>query len=238
MQLLRRLLFRGTLALGLVLQEVTTNYAEALERTIGEAYPYSFTAGIETEHEGTGTWSRLPLSDPETFRLSAWGNELHRVRVSTAQGELWLYNVHLPNPTDPNNADDDRGLVAAMWDFDPARRDVELDALADRVAEHDAPFVVAGDFNLSAGSRAYRRLPAEWRDAFAEAGRGFGSTYPAPDHEHEGEETCWFMRRFALLRIDYILTSGDFRPIRAWTQELVDTDHLAVLADIDQVSGR
>lgn len=216
-----------------VLQEVTASYAAALDRAIGDAYPFSFRAGVETDHEGAGTWSRLPLSDPEAFRLGDWGNELHRVRVSTPWGRIGLYNVHLPNPTDPGNADEDRGLLAAMWAFDPARRDAELDALADRLAGDDAPFIIAGDFNVAAGSRAYRRWPTGWRDAFAEAGRGFGPTYPAPDHEHEGDEPRWIKRSFALIRIDYILTSGDLRPRRAWTEELVDTDHLAVLADLD-----
>ena len=215
-----------------VLQEVTTAYATAIDQAIAGAYPYSFVAGTETEHEGAGTWSRLPLSDTEAFRLSEWGNELHRVRVSAATGDVWLYNVHLPNPTDPENADDDPGLLRAAWEFDPSRRDAELDALTSRIASLGTPFVLAGDFNVSAGSRAYRRLPAEWRDAFAEAGRGFGPTYPAPDHEHEGEPSPWLTRRFALIRIDYIWTSAELYATRAWTQELVDTDHLAVVADL------
>ena len=222
----------------IVLQEVTTPYAIALDQALGEAYPFSFTAGTETEHEGAGTFSRLPLTEPEAFRLSAWGNELHRIRVSMPTGDIWLYNVHLPNPTDPERSDDDPGLLRAAWDFDPSRRDVELDALADFVARDGTPFVIAGDFNVSAGSGAYRRLPSEWHDAYAEAGRGFGPTYPAPDHEHEGEPSPWLMRRFALIRIDYIWTSSDFRASRVWTEGLIDTDHLAVLADIYQVSGR
>ena len=221
-----------------VLQEVNANYAGALDLAIGDAYPYSFTAGTETEHEGAGTWSRLPLTEPEAFRLSAWGNELHRMRVSMPTGDVWLYNVHLPNPTDPERSDDDPGLLRAAWDFDPSRRDVELDALADLVARDGAPFVIAGDFNVSAGSRAYRRLPSDWHDTYAEAGRGFGPTYPAPDHEHEGEPSPWLMRRFALIRIDYVWTSADLRATRAWTQELVDTDHLAVLADLELVGAR
>jgi vancomycin resistance protein VanJ len=215
-----------------VLQEVTTAYATAFDHAIGGEYPYSFTAGMETEHEGAGTWSRLPLTEPEAFRLSSWGNELHRVRISTATGDVWLYNVHLPNPTDPANADDDPGLLGVAWEFDPSRRDAELDALTQRIPGLEAPFIVAGDFNVSAGSRAYRSLPSSWRDAYAVSEGGFGPTYPAPDHEHEGEPSPWIMRRFALIRIDYVWASADLHATRAWTQELVDTDHLAVVADL------
>jgi endonuclease/exonuclease/phosphatase (EEP) superfamily protein YafD len=71
----------------LVLQETTTGYASALDRVIAAEYPYSFMAGIETEHEGAGTWSRLPLLESEAFRLSDWGNQLHRVRVATGLGQ-------------------------------------------------------------------------------------------------------------------------------------------------------
>lgn len=222
----------------LVLQEMTTAYARALDDAVGADYPYSYAAGLDTEHDGAGTWSRYPLEDPQPFRLSQWGNQLHRVRVRTEQGELWLYNVHLPNPTDPTNTDDDRGLIAAMWAFDTSRRDVELAALIDQAATLPAPVILAGDFNLAAGSRAYRGLPGDWHDAFAEVGRGFGHTYPVPDHEHEGEEPLRLARPFALLRIDYILTRGELRPTGAWTEVVVDSDHLAVLADLEPTGSR
>jgi len=217
----------------LLLQEVTTGYAQALEQAIGADYPFSYAAGLETEHEGAGTWSRLPLADPQPFRLSAWGNQLHRVRVSTARGDLWLYNVPLPNPTDPTNTDHERGRLAAMWAFDASRRDAELEDLMEGAAAQMGPVILAGDFNLAAGSRAYRDSLAGWHDAFGEAGQGFGHTYPVPDHDHEGEPRQWLKRPFALLRIDYVLTRGDLRPTRAWTEVMVDSDHLALLTDLD-----
>lgn len=98
----------------LVLQEPTA-YARAVNDAVRADYPYSYAAGLDTEHGG-------------------------------------------------------------------------LAAPIDRAAALPAPVILAGDFNLAAGSRAYRGLPGDWHDAFAEAGRGFGHTYPVRDHEHEGEE--------------------------------------------------
>lgn len=209
------------------LQEVSSQFAEAMQEAIGDDYPFSFAAGLETEHAGSATWSRLPLGGAVEIRLSDDGNILHRVRVSTAAADVWIYNVHLSNPTGQDNG---QGRLLALRRFSGDRRDPELDRLIDQTSSLGEPFVLTGDFNTAAGSRAYRRLPDGWRDAFAEAGRGFGHTYPAPAHEQEGDD--WLKIPFPLLRIDYILTSPELRPRRAWTAEVLGSDHFAVIADI------
>ena len=96
---------------------------------------------------------------------------------------------------------------------------------------------MAGDFNLAAGSRAYRDLLTGWHDAFGEAGQGFGHTYPVPDHDHECEPPQWLKRPFARLCIDYVLTRGDLRPTRARAEVVVDSYHLALLTDLDLSDG-
>jgi len=211
-----------------ILQEVSSQYAGVMQAAIGSEYPFSFSVGLDTEHQGSATWSRFPLNDPAPFQLDEHGNVLHRVRVATDAGEIWVYNVHLSNPT---GADHGHGRLSALRRFHADRRDAELHQLVRRTAGLDAPVVLAGDFNISAGSRAYRSFPPMWRDAFAEAGRGFGHSYPAPAHEQEGDD--WLKIPFPLLRIDYILTSSDILPRRAWTQEVHGSDHLAVIADLE-----
>jgi endonuclease/exonuclease/phosphatase family metal-dependent hydrolase len=159
-------------------------------------------------------------------------------RVSTGQGDVWVYNVHLPNPTDPANEDVDRGRLAAARAYDQLRRDAELDQLVLDVTGRDAPVIVAGDFNVSDGSRPYRQLPSDWRDAFALSGPGFGHTYPTPEHDHEDEARRWLKVWFPLIRIDYALVTGGLTPSRAWTEQVLESDHLAVLADIEIPSAR
>jgi endonuclease/exonuclease/phosphatase (EEP) superfamily protein YafD len=210
-----------------ILQEVSSQFARVVTEAIGGEYPFSFAAGLETEHEGSATWSRLPLGEADEIRLSDHGNFLHRVQVSTDAGDVWIFNVHLSNPT---GRDHGEGRLAALRKFHARERDQELRQLVDQTTGLGAPFVLAGDFNTAAGSRAYRGFPDGWRDAFAEAGRGFGHTYPAPAHEREGDD--WLKIPFPLLRIDYILTSHELRPRRAWTQEILGSDHFAVIADI------
>jgi vancomycin resistance protein VanJ len=216
-----------------VMQEVARPYVEVVQPSIGVEYPFSFTVGLDTDHQGSATWSRVPMGDAQPLQLSHDGNLLQRVRVSTGAGEIWIYNVHLANPTGSDQGD---GRLRAIRRFDSDERDHELARLVKETTGLGTPFVLAGDFNIASGSRTYRSLPTMWRDAFAEAGRGFGHTYPAPAHEQEGDD--WLKIPFPLLRIDYILTSSDLRPRRAWTQEVHGSDHLAVIADFEPTSAR
>lgn len=211
----------------IVLQEVTTNYAEAMDSAISGEYPFSIMAGLETEHEGAASWSRLPLVEQESFQLSELGNVLHRARVSTGTGEVWLYNVHLSNPID---LDEDGSRLAALRRFDDSRRDRELRSLVNQTSGLTVPFILAGDLNISAGSHAYREFPPEWRDDFSDVGRGFGHTFPSPADDQESDD--WFVIPFPLLRIDYIVTSPHVQVQSAWTQELRGSDHYAVIADL------
>lgn len=211
-----------------VLQEVSSHFASAVKATIGAEYAFSYTIGLDTDHEGSATWSRLPLSGGQPIVLTHDANFQHRVRVSTTAGGIWVYNIHLSNPTGQDHGE---GRLSALRRFNPDERDMEIRRLAGRTESLDAPFILAGDFNTAAGSRAYRDFPDTWRDAFAESGRGFGHTYPAPLHEREGDD--WLKIPFPLLRIDYILTSRDLQPHRSWTQEVPGSDHFAVIADIE-----
>ena len=216
-----------------MLQEVTPGYAEAVQPSIGGDYPYAVAVGLDNRFKGSVTWSRLPLRAAERLDIGNAANVLHRVAASTAGGEVWLYNVHLANPTETARG---AGRLAALARFQSDQRDLELARLTEQTARADGPFVLAGDFNIAAGSRAYRAFPAAWRDAFAEAGRGFGHTFPAAVPERQGRG--WPGISLPLIRIDYILTSPDLRPREAWTQEVRGSDHLAVIADLELTGAR
>ncbi len=211
----------------ILFQEVSADFARSFDRQMGREYPFSATVGTDTTHDGSGTWSRYPLLEPALLQRGPDGNAMHRVKLSTGQGDVWLFNVHLANPV----ANRDGGRLARTRQIDGADRNSELLWLINQTNGLNLPFVVAGDFNSAAGSYPYRRFPARWHDAMAVAGRGFGHTYPSPSHEilDGGRLPIWF----PLLRIDYILTSDQIRPVSAWTEEHVRTDHLAVVADLE-----
>lgn len=217
----------------IVLQELTTRYAERLRARVGDEYPYFMVAGIETANDGGGVYSRLPILAHEAFRLTDEGNVHQRLRLRTEAGEVWLVNVHLLSPQLERRRVRGR-LPMLPLDFHDALRDEELDRLVAVVRTLDGPFVLAGDFNMAAGSRPSRQLPGSWRDAFREAGEGFGHTFPAGMTVLRGKLPI----SFPLVRIDYVITSAELVPRSARVPRISGSDHLPVVVDLALPAGR
>jgi len=213
-----------------VFQEATNDYVRELGPAVAAELPFSVTAGADTDHSGIAIWSRYALFDAEPIQISPRGNQMLRARLSTGEQTVWVYAIHLANPT--GNACDENAVLG-MQRYDPTIRDAELAWLFDQTSELTDPFVIAGDFNSAASSRPYRSFPANWHDAFGEVGQGFGNTFPAPLHEQSRGSR--FYLPVPVLRIDYIVSSDTIRPVRAWTTEIRLSDHLATLADLDLV---
>jgi vancomycin resistance protein VanJ len=81
--------------------------------------------------------------------------------------------------------------------------------------------IIAGDLNLPPDSTIYREFWGEYRNAFGEAGLGFGYTeWPR-------------MRKLRFgIRIDHILAGGDWRARSCWVGPDVGSDHLPLIAEI------
>jgi endonuclease/exonuclease/phosphatase (EEP) superfamily protein YafD len=81
--------------------------------------------------------------------------------------------------------------------------------------------IIVGDFNLPPDSAIYGRYWTGYRNAFSEAGLGFGFT-----------EWPGFRRRWFGIRIDHILSTKNWRPQRSWVGPNVGSDHLPLIADL------
>jgi len=211
----------------IVLQELTTRYAERLTAQIGDAYPSFVVAGIESANDGGGIFSRVPILDHAAFRFTDEGNVFQRARLRTDAGDVWLVNVHLVSPR--LEARRIRGGLPIPLDFHEDGRDDDLARLVAEVEALDGPFILAGDFNSAAGSRPNRVFPATWRDAYREAGEGFGHTFPSGIGLARGRLNV----TFPLIRIDYVLTSHDLTPRYATVPRIAGSDHLPVFADVE-----
>jgi vancomycin resistance protein VanJ len=210
-----------------VVEELTGGYADGLARLLGGRYPFSV-AG-----DGSGIFSRLPILDPRAFRLRTGGYGLHHVRLVVGDRPVSLFSVHLRSPQ-LRTEELEEALPPLVRGFGAPARELELERLIDEVAAVPDPFILAGDFNIPAGSRPYRRFPTRWRDAFGERGSGFGHTWPTG-------RSAWGGRLavpFPLVRIDYVLSSPELVPERAWVPWIDGSDHLPVVAELQLSAAR
>jgi endonuclease/exonuclease/phosphatase (EEP) superfamily protein YafD len=110
------------------------------------------------------------------------------------------------------NVDSAQGKIANRWQ--------ESARLAKWVEGFPGPKILAGDFNLAVDSPIYGRYWASYRNAFDYTGYGFGHT----------KDTKINIFRYPS-RIDHILSTPEFRPLRCWTGPDLGSDHLPLIAD-------
>ncbi|CAN5349415.1 hypothetical protein BH20GEM2_BH20GEM2_01060 [soil metagenome] len=130
-------------------------------------------------------------------------------------GPMRLVNLHLETPR--------KGLERLFHsETAPLRVNTELRRIQSRqvaawVATLGPSLVVAGDFNLPVESPIYRQGWGDFRNAFSRMGFGFGMT------RYNG----WIR-----VRIDHVLTRGEWRAIRARVGPDVRSDHRPVIAEL------
>ena len=129
-----------------------------------------------------------------------------------------VLNVHLLPPLPKFNL-----LSPSCWREHAARRrshrlQVEETALALRALPAGMPVIAAGDWNLPAGAGPLRLLTPRARDAFRQAGRGWGNTV---------------LNDFPVQRIDQVWVGGPLRPRAVWGRQSKRSDHRLVVCDLE-----
>ncbi len=130
--------------------------------------------------------SKHPLSSP----LPGVWSGMMACEVYLPSGPTWVGSVHLP-----------RGVTTKA---DQARVMNHLMALFE---EMSGPKIIAGDFNATPLASPIRRMETRLQSAFAQAGKGFGFTFPTPARK------IGFVGPF--LQIDYIFHSQEFKTVQA-----------------------
>jgi endonuclease/exonuclease/phosphatase (EEP) superfamily protein YafD len=138
--------------------------------------------------------------------------------LRTPNGPLQILNVHLETVREGiqalrhgDFAEAKENVSERAWESELAR------AWADRAT---APLLVGGDFNMPVESAIYRRYWSHLRNAFSEAGFGWG----------------WTKRtRLFGVRIDHVLTSQELACSRAWIEGETGSDHRPLMADCQLV---
>lgn len=189
----------------LLAQELTEEMQANLEKAgIDDVLPYSNTKP-KYAAEGTGLWSRYPLSQKTDLPLN-FEAVAARIEIPGVSDRPTVAAIHASGPI-PDTSE---------WNRD-------YDALPGvlRGLPKDAPVIVGGDFNATYGVSKFRDLlEGGYADAGEQAGAGLLRTYPSDR---------WFP---PVMGIDHILTRGGAVGTSAETIEIAGTDHRAVLVTV------
>ena len=197
-----------------MLQEVPKGFAKDIP-ALREQYPYQLD---QPEWQNT-ILSRYPLSETE----AATDVPVQHAEVTVNGRNLALYNVHLRWPIgEPRLSSLPWFELDAFSRYDDTVRNQQVDALLASLRREPSPYIVAGDFNLSQYSASYEHIEEVMRDAFREAGWGWGNTWPAKLQSG--------LPVPLLLRLDYIWHSEDFAAFEVARGPKLASDHLPVYA--------
>jgi vancomycin resistance protein VanJ len=156
----------------------------------------------------------------------AWRN-YQRGQIDLEGRKVTLVNLHLDTP---------RSAIAHLrhtrlrgtryFEEDSAARVFRAAGIRREITEKDSgPLIVAGDFNAPEPSLVCRTfLHMGLRDAFSEAGTGYGYTVG---------QRLWIGLFQSYVRIDHIMVSPHWRVLRCWTGGDAGNTHRPVIADLE-----
>ena len=190
-------------------------------------------------HESGQFWmaTRFPIeevAEPPTMTQMGFTRSFKfvRYRVTTPAGPLTIYNIHPISPRDGLREVRGNGFRQQILRGDlfnlRARtvvaentklRLAQVERLAADARQAQGWVVMAGDTNLPDLSWAFGRWLGDFRDGFAEAGSGFGYTFPSPG--------------FPWMRIDRIMAGQHLRFLTFRTLLDPISDHRALVADLE-----
>lgn len=199
----------------------------AHDETIGKVYPYRMRYHVGAVR-GLAMLSAYPIyeySAVDNRNITPNGPPLTWARLDLGKGRtLVAVTAHpaQPQPSDASKtgcwlsicystARRDQQIAQIRATIDPVLGDVETPVTPppdSQLLWPGEPLIMVGDFNLTEREPAYQELSAGLTDAFRMVGKGFGNTWrPAQALLHQD---------FALLRIDYMFSSPNVKPLAMW----------------------
>lgn len=176
-------------------EEDQNRYAEAL----ADEYPYT------VRHGTVALWSKFPITSSKPVDIEIGWTRAMQAVVETPTASVAVYVSHLAS------------VRIGSDGFSSQQRDATARALGKIIAAEQLDSVVLlGDLNGTLQDRSLAPLTYQLRSTQAEAGQGFGFTWPAS---------------FPMSRIDQILVKN-LTPVKSWTLDRTGSDHLPIASEL------
>jgi len=206
------------------LEELYPVAAQAFAVALAGRYPHRV---LPPEPGANGLLSRYPILEHQSFAPAGIGRAALRATLDLGGDLTQVYVLH---PEPPAIASRPRpGVVLPT--LHSAHLEAQLADVVSQARSAPGPVLVMGDLNISDQSRPYLVIRSALHDAFAEAGWGFGFTFPV--NRRVGALTL----PGPLVRIDYIFHNDALHAAQASVGCRGGSDHCYVVARLERVGG-
>lgn len=185
-------------------------------------YPYSYIKTKSKKNKfGLAIYSKFKIVNSGSFDFEKSANNIIFADVIKGKDTIRIYNIHLEslkiNPNKEYFGEENNNKLLGRLQATFQKQATQTEQFLTHEANWNGKKIVCGDFNNTAFSWVYRKICTNKKDAFIEAGKGFGKTfdYPFP------------------MRIDFILTSKQIDINQFITYSEKFSDHFPILARIN-----
>ena len=211
------------------LQEFNTERVKNMPKLLEERFPGYYSCYYINLNAGSGsgnvTLSKFPIESRGHFDFENSANLAIFTDILIGEKKLRIYNCHFQSYSISLPA------LARNWRNKTVRKETEhrmktsiikrssqVEQVLSDIESCPVESIVAGDFNDTPMSYTYHRLRKGKKDAFVEAGSGFGATY----------SFLW-----PLIRIDYILYPRSFKGVSYSCRHVGYSDHYPVMTAVN-----
>lgn len=191
-------------------------------KKIAFSFPYQFT---KFRHKGSkygmSIYSKYPIVNSGSLDLKSEGNNIIFADILKGKDTVRMYNVHFESlrikPNEENFGEQNSEKLIKRVSTSFKEQVIQTELFLAHEKKWKGKKIVCGDFNNTAFSWMYTKISDDKKDAFIEAGKGFGKSF-----------NYWFP-----LRIDFILTDNNAKvhQFSTFTEEY--SDHFPIQAKIN-----
>jgi vancomycin resistance protein VanJ len=160
-------------------------------------FPYEYIAlKSKISKYGMAIFSKYKIIKSGSLNLKNTSNNVIYVDILKEKDTIRIYNTHFESlrikPNEENFGEKDSGKLIKRVSQSFQKQAYQTELFLKHEEQWKGKKIVCGDFNNTSYSWMYNKISKNKKDAFIEAGKGFGKTY-----------NYWFP-----LRIDFILTDN------------------------------